>query len=239
MINPVKKLNVKIFADGAEKEKMLEASKNPIVAGFTTNPTLMKKGGVTNYKKFALEILEVIKDKSISFEVFADDFDAMETQAKEIASWGDNVYIKIPITNTKGESSLPLVKKLSDSGVKLNITAIFTLKQVEETVKALENSKGAYVSVFAGRIADAGIDPVPMMAKALEMLSVNPKLELLWASVREVFNIIQADQVGCHIVTVPDSLIKKLSNVGKDLDEFSLDTVKMFYNDATSAGFSI
>ena len=239
MTTQTKKLNIKIFADGAEKEKMLAAAKNPLVAGFTTNPTLMKKGGVTDYKKFALEILDAIKDKSLSFEVFADEFDEMETQAKEIASWGDNVYIKIPITNTKGESSLPLVKKLSDAGVKLNVTAIFTLKQVEDTVKALENSNGAYVSVFAGRIADAGIDPVPMMAEALEILSVNPKLELLWASVREVFNIIQADQIGCHIVTVPDSLIKKLSNVGKDLDEFSLDTVKMFYKDATSAGFSI
>ena len=230
---------VKIFADGAEKEKMLAATKNPLVAGFTTNPTLMKKAGVTDYKAFAQEMISLIPDKSLSFEVFADEFDEMERQAKDIASWGENVYIKIPITNTKGESSLPLVKKLSDSGAKLNVTAIFTLKQVEDTVKALTNSKGAYVSVFAGRIADAGVDPVPLMEKAVELLSVNPNLELLWASVREVFNVVQADNVGCHIITAPDSIINKLSSIGKDLDEFSLDTVKMFYKDATAAGFSL
>ena len=230
---------VKIFADGAEKEKMLAATKNPLVAGFTTNPTLMKKAGVTDYKAFAQEMISLIPDKSLSFEVFADEFDEMERQAKDIASWGENVYIKIPITNTKGESSLPLVKKLSDAGAKLNVTAIFTLKQVEDTVKALENSKGAYISVFAGRIADAGVDPMPIMAKSLEFLKVNPNLELLWASVREVFNVVQADTVGCHIITAPDSIINKLSSIGKDLDEFSLDTVKMFYKDATAAGFSL
>ena len=239
MYTPARKLGVKIFADGADKEKMIEAANNPLVAGLTTNPTLMKKAGITDYKTFAQEVLSVIKDKPISFEVFADDFPTMERQAKEIASWGDNVYIKIPITNTKGESCVDLVKTLSDAGIKTNVTAIFTLEQVEELLPSLKNSPGAYVSVFAGRIADAGMDPVPVMKRVVEMLQPYSHLELIWASPREVLNVVQAEQVGCHIITITPDLVKKLSNLDKDLNEFSLDTVKMFYNDATSAGYNL
>ena len=233
------KLKVKVFADGAEKAGMLEMYKSPLISGFTTNPTLMKKAGITDYESFAKDILSVIKDRPISFEVFSDDFIEMEKQAMKIASWGSNVYVKIPITNTKSESCISLVKILSDKGVKVNVTAIFTIQQVTELLPALKNSPASNVSVFAGRIADAGVDPLPIMKKVVEMLKPYPQLELIWASPRELFNVVQADEIGCHIITATNDIIKKIPSLGKDLTEFSLDTVKMFYNDASSAGYNI
>lgn len=235
----IKNFRVKIFADGAEKNEILEMAKNPFIAGFTTNPTLMRKAGITDYRTFAREVLDEIKDKPISFEVFSDDFDEMERQAKEIASWGDNVYVKIPVTNTKCESSVNLIERLSNSDVKVNVTAMMTAEQIKKVVPALLGGSAVYVSIFAGRIADSGRDPVPIMREALEYLKAYPKIKLIWASPREVFNIIQADEIGCHIITVTNALLKKLHLIGKDLDEFSLDTVKMFYEDAKAAGFSI
>ena len=232
-------LKVKLFADGAEKAGMLEMYKNPLISGFTTNPTLMKKAGITDYESFAKDILSVIKDRPISFEVFSDDFIEMEKQAMKIASWGSNVYVKIPITNTKSESCISLVKILSDKGVKVNVTAIFTIQQVTELLPALKNSPASNVSVFAGRIADAGVDPLPIMKKVVEMLKPYPQIELIWASPRELFNVVQADEIGCHIITATNDIIKKIPSLGKDLTEFSLDTVKMFYNDASSAGYNI
>lgn len=229
----------KIFADGADKETILNRYKDPMISGFTTNPTLMRKSGIVDYKAFALDILKTVKDRPISFEVFSDDFNEMEAQALEIASWGTNVYVKVPITNTKGESAVPLIERLSKRGVKINVTAIMTLAQVEGVIPALTHGPAACVSIFAGRIADAGVDPMPIMTKAMEMLENYPTLELIWASPRELFNIVQADSIGCHIITVTDDILKKIPTIGKDLTEFSLDTVKMFYNDASSAGFSI
>lgn len=235
----VEDLNVKIFADGADKNGMLEMYSKPFVKGLTTNPTLMKKAGITDYRAFCKDILTSIKDKPLSFEVFSDDFVEMERQAMEIASWGDNVYVKIPVTNTKRETCYQLVKRLADQGIKLNITAIMSLAQVRDVVAALNPAVASYVSVFAGRIADTGIDPVPLMSAAVEMLKINPKAELIWASPRELLNIFQADEIGCQVITVTNDILKKLSLVGYDLDEYSLDTVKMFYNDACSAGFSL
>jgi transaldolase len=235
----VEDLNVKIFADGADKAGMLEMASKSFVKGLTTNPTLMKKAGIIDYKAFALEILKEIKEKPISFEVFSDDFDEMEKQAMEIASWGNNVYVKLPITNTKGEPVYNLISKLASKNVKMNITAIMTLEQVKEVVNNLNPLVASYVSVFAGRIADTGRDPLPLMIKSVEMLKVNPLSELIWASPRELFNIFQADQIGCQVITVTNDVLKKLDLVGKDLNDYSLDTVKMFYNDAKSAGFSI
>ncbi len=231
-------LKVKIFADGADKAGMLEMYNNPLIKGLTTNPTLMKKAGITDYSNFAKEILEQIKDKPISFEVFADDFDDMERQANIIATWGKNVNVKIPITNTKGVSCLPLVKNIS-SKVKLNITAMMTLEQVMEVTPSLAAGLGGYVSVFAGRVADTGVDPLPMMQKTMDYLKDYPNVELIWASPREVLNVIQANDIGCHIITVTNDVIKKLSGLGKDLNTFSLETVQMFYNDAQAAGFKI
>ena len=230
-------LKVKLFADGAEKAGMLEMYNNPLISGFTTNPTLMRKAGITDYKSFSIDILSEIKDKPISLEVFSDDFDEMERQAHDIASWGNNVYVKIPITNTKSESSIPLIKKLSDAKIKVNVTAMMTLKQVEDTLPALVNSQGSYVSVFAGRIADAGIDPLPIMKEVMQLLSNVKNVELIWASPRELFNVVQADSIGCHIITATNDILKKLPTLGKDLTQFSLETVKMFYNDAKSAGY--
>jgi len=232
-------LKVKLFADGAEKAGMLEMYKNPLIAGFTTNPTLMKKAGISNYKEFARDILSVIKDRPISFEVFSDDFAEMEKQALEIASWGSNVNVKIPITNTKAESCFHLVDKLAGKGVKLNITAMMTVDQVKHILSPLAKGPGGYVSVFAGRIADAGVDPVPVMSEVVSLLKPYPHIELIWASPRELFNIVQANQIGCHIITATNDILKKLPTIGKDLTEFSLDTVKMFYNDAKAAGFKI
>lgn len=235
----VKDLKVKIFADGADKAGMIEMYGKDYIKGLTTNPTLMRKAGISDYKTFAQDILKTIKNKPISFEVFSDDFDEMEGQALEIASWGDNVYVKIPITNTKQETSYDLIKRLSDKKVKLNVTAIMTLDQVKKVVEALNYEVPSCVSVFAGRIADTGFDPVPLMKEAVNILKINPKAELIWASPRELLNIFQADEIGCHIITVTNDILKKLSLVGYDLDEYSLDTVKMFYNDAKSAGFNI
>jgi transaldolase len=235
----VEDLKVQIFADGADKTGMLEMYAKPYIKGLTTNPTLMKKVGITDYRAFCKDILTHIKDKPLSFEVFSDDFAEMERQAMEIASWGSNVYVKIPVTNTKKETCYALVKKLGTQKVKMNVTAIMTMTQVRDVVAELNPNVPSYVSVFAGRIADTGRDPVPMMAAAVEMLKAAPAAELIWASPRELLNIFQADEVGCQVITVTNDILKKLSFVGYDLDTYSLDTVKMFYNDALVAGFKL
>jgi transaldolase len=233
------KLNVKIFADGADKTTMLEMYAKSHIHGLTTNPTLMRKSGITDYKKFCLDILQSIKDKPLSFEVFSDDFKEMERQALEIAGWGDNVYVKIPITNTKKETCYSLVKKLSNQGVKLNVTALMTLDQVQNVVNHLNPNVASYISIFAGRIADTGRDPIPTMQEALQIMKNQPLSELIWASPRELLNIFQAHDIGCHIITVTPDILKKLNFIGYDLEEYSLDTVKMFYNDAVVAGFKL
>lgn len=235
----VNELKIRIFADGADIKAMREAAANPLIKGFTTNPTLMRQAGVTDYKAFALDVLKLIPDRPISFEVFADDFPTMAEQAREIASWGENVYVKIPVTNTKGEFAGPLLASLSQSGIKLNVTAIMTLDQVAKVGAALAENVPAVVSVFAGRIADTGRDPIPHMQESLRLLANRPKAELLWASPREVLNIYQANDIGCHIITVTSDHLKKLGLAGKDLDDYSRETVMMFFNDATSAAFSI
>jgi len=232
-------LKVKIFADGADKEGMVEMYRKPYIKGFTTNPTLMRMAGVSDYEAFAMDVIQAIPDRPISFEVFSDDFDEMERQALKIANWGENVYVKIPVTNTAGKSSLGLVGKLADAGVKVNVTAMMPLSQVKDMVNVLAGGPSAYVSVFAGRIADSGRDPVPIMAAAVESCSDYPNIELIWASPRELLNIFQADAIGCHIITVTNDVLKKLSLIGKDLDEFSLETVKMFREDALKAGYTI
>jgi transaldolase len=232
-------LRVKIFADGADKAGMLDMYGKPHIRGLTTNPTLMKKAGVQSYKAFAKDVLTVIRDKPVSFEVFSDDFVEMERQAMEIASWADNVYVKIPVTNTSRESAASLVRKLSGAGVKVNVTALMTLSQVRQITEALAVDTPAYISVFAGRIADTGRDPVPLMTAALELMKLKAKAELIWASPRELLNIFQADDIGCHIITVTNDLLKKLDLVGYDLTDYSLDTVKMFFNDAAAAGFRL
>ncbi len=235
----VDRLQMKIFADGADIKAIREAAANPLIKGFTTNPSLMRAAGVNDYKAFAIEALKVVSDRPISFEVFADDFPTMEDQAREIASWGSNVYVKIPVSNTKGEFAGPLIARLSRAGVKLNITAIMTVDQVARVCEALTDNAVAVISVFAGRIADTGRDPVPVMSDSLRVLRNRPKAELLWASPREVLNIFQADEIGCHIITVTGDHLKKLSLVAKDLNEYSRETVIMFYKDAVSAGYSI
>jgi transaldolase len=232
-------LDIKIFADGADRSGMLDLYKNPIIKGFTTNPTLMRNAGITDYEAFARNILDAIPDRPISLEVFSDDFAEMETQARRIASWGENVYVKIPVTNTQGESAIALVRSLARAGVKQNVTALMTLAQVRDVSTALRSGPAACISVFAGRVADTGRDPVPMMAAAVQLLAMYPHLELIWASPRELLNIVHAAQVGCHIITVTHDLLKKLCLVGKDLDEYSLETVKMFHNDAIKAGFKL
>lgn len=235
----VEDLKVQIFADGADKPGMLEMYAKPYIKGLTTNPTLMKKAGITDYRAFCKDILTHIKDKPLSFEVFSDDFAEMERQAMEIASWGDNVYVKIPVTNTKRETCYALVKTLGARGIKMNVTAIMTLTQVRDVVAALEPSVPSYVSVFAGRIADTGCDPLPMMAAAVVMLKIAPAAELIWASPRELLNIFQADDIGCQVITVTNDILKKLTLVGYDLEEYSLDTVKMFYADAAAVGYRL
>jgi len=232
-------LRIHIYSDGADVREMLAARDAGLVKGFTTNPTLMRKLGVTDYEAFAHEALRAVGGMPISFEVFADEFDEMERQARRIATWGDAIFVKIPITNTRGESAIPLIQRLSAAGVKLNITAILTLAQVRAVVDALNPDVPAIVSVFAGRIADTGRDPVPLMSEAAGIVSEKPKAQLLWASPRELLNIFQADACGCHIITVTPDILKKLAMVGKSLDELSLDTVKMFYNDAAAAGFAL
>lgn len=232
-------LKVKVFADGADKAAMLELYRNPLVRGFTTNPTLMRKAGVADYRAFALDVLEHIPDRPISFEVFADEFDEMRRQAREIAGWGQHVYVKIPITNTRGESSIPLVRDLTGAGVKVNVTALLALDQVRDVAAAVAGGAPAFVSVFAGRIADTGRDPVPLMTAALELLALAPNAELIWASPREVLNVVQADAIGCHVITVTPDILAKVGQLGKDLHEFSLDTVRMFRNDAVKAGYAL
>jgi transaldolase len=231
-------LKVKIFSDGADLKSMIEMNGNPTVQGLTTNPSLMKKSGVTDYRAFCKEVLSHVKEKPVSFEVFADDFKEMERQALEIATWGKNVYVKIPITNCEGQSTIPLIKSLSQRGISLNVTALLTLTQVNETAQALKGGAPSIVSVFAGRIADTGRDPIPMMQASVEICAdADPKMELLWASSREVLNIIQADRIGCQIITVTADLIRKLPMLGKDLTQLSLETVRMFKQDSDSAGF--
>lgn len=232
-------LKVKIFADGADRAGMLSMAAKPYIKGLTTNPTLMRKAGVVDYREFCKDILCEITDKPISFEVFSDDFDEMYRQANEIAGWGDNVYVKIPITNTKGASSCDLIKRLAGNGVKLNVTAIMTLEQVELVVASLNPRVPSYISVFAGRIADTGVDPLPIMRVALAKMSALAASELIWASPREVLNIFQANEIGCHVITVTNDILKKLDLVGYNLSQFSLDTVKMFYEDALAAKFSL
>jgi transaldolase len=239
MTTTLRDLKVRIFADGADIAGIEALSRNPLISGFTTNPTLMKQAGITNYEAFAKDVITCIGNRPISFEVFSDDFDEMYDQAKQIATWGEQVYVKIPITNTASVSAAPLVRRLSLEGVKLNVTAIMTVPQVEAIVAALEGGSPSYISIFAGRIADTGRDPLPMVSECLSMMQSLPGSEMIWASPREILNIFQADALGCHIITVTHDLLKKLQNVGRDLDDFSLDTVKMFYRDAVAAGFSL
>jgi transaldolase len=237
MTPQVSKLRIKIFADGADLAGMLEMARKPHIAGLTTNPTLMRKAGIRDYRAFAKEVLKAISDKPISFEVFSDDFVEMERQANEIASWGSNVYVKIPVTNCESESCCSLIKRLARAKVKLNVTALLTLAQVRDVSAALGDDAPSYISVFAGRMADTGRDPVPMMSAAVEMMRPYAQQELIWASPRELLNIFQADAIGCHIITVTNDVLKKLELVGKDLATYSLETVKMFHNDAAQAGF--
>jgi len=232
-------LRVKIFADGADLPGIAKLYANPLIKGFTTNPTLMRKSGVTDYAAFAHEVLRAVPDRPVSFEVFADEFGEMERQAHEIASWGANVNVKIPVTTTTGEFCGPVIKRLADAGVVVNVTAIMTLEQVARVSDCLSGRTAAIVSVFAGRIADTGRDPVPLMAEAVGILKAKPKAELIWASPRELLNIFQADEIGCHIITVTHDVLGKLGLVGKDLDGYSLETVQMFHRDAQAAGFTI
>jgi transaldolase len=232
-------LKVKIFADGADRASLVELCKDPLIKGFTTNPTLMRKAGVTDYQSFAKDVLRHVKDRPISFEVFSDDFEEMEGQAMKIASWGENVYVKIPVTNTRGESSASLVARLAKRGVKVNATAILTIPQVQAIAAALAGGPSSIISVFAGRIADTGVDPLPLMKSALEVVRPHPNIEVIWASPRELLNVVQADQIRCHIITVTSDLLKKLPLLGRDLAEVSLDTVRMFHRDAIAAGFAL
>jgi transaldolase len=232
-------LKVAIFADGADIDGILEMHRNPLIKGFTTNPTLMRKAGVEDYAGFAHNLLRAISDRPISFEVFADDFDEMELQAREIASWGSNVNVKIPVTNTKGVSAGPLIRRLAREGLRMNVTALMTLQQVKTVAECLADSPSSYISVFAGRVADTGCDPVPMMAEAVAFLAAFPNLKLLWASPRELLNIFQADAIGCHVITATNDVLKKLGIVGKSLEKYSLETVQMFYSDAQKAGYKL
>ena len=232
-------LKVKLFADGADMATILEMYRDPKIKGFTTNPTLMRKAGITNYVQFALDVISAVADRPISFEVFADEFDEMEDQARVIASWGPNVYAKIPVTNTRGESSSELVRRLTLEGVKLNVTALLTLAQVRTVTEALKGGAPAFISVFAGRIADTGRDPIPMMSETLQIMSCLPDAELIWASPRELLNVFQADAIGCHVITATSDILKKLVSVGRDLDEYSLETVRMFHSDASQSGFAL
>jgi transaldolase len=232
-------LKIKLYADGADRAQIVAAQANPLISGFTTNPTLMRAAGVKDYETFAHEVLEVVTERPISFEVFADEFCEMERQAHKIASWAENVYVKIPVTNTRRQSSMELVHRLAHSGVKVNVTAILTLDQVRDASAALGGGAPAVVSVFAGRIADTGQDPVPLMATAVELVSAYPNVELLWASPRELLNIFQANDIGCHIITATDTVLSKLKTVGKDLGDFSLETVLMFHTDAARSGYQL
>jgi transaldolase len=238
-LSDIRNLRVKLFADGADLAGMKEMAANPLIKGFTTNPTLMRKAGIADYAAFARDVLKAIPDRPVSFEVFADEFAEMEAQALEIASWGRNVNVKIPVTNTRKEFSGALIERLSKAGVKLNVTAVMTLAQVKQITEKLSAKTPAIISVFAGRIADTGRDPIPVMKKSVEILKSRPKAELIWASPRELLNVFQADAVGCHIITATNDILKKLPLVGKDLDQYSLETVEMFYKDARAAGYTI
>lgn len=237
MVN--KKFKIKIFADGADEKSIYDLNKLNYVSGFTTNPSLMKKAGVANYEKFSRSLLNQVTDKPISFEVFADDKKNMKIQAKKIASWGKNVYVKIPITNSKGESTIDLISELTKENIKCNITAVFTPEQIEETKNAIHNETNSIISVFAGRIADTGIDPIPTINQALDLCKSRPNIEILWASTREILNLFQAEKTGCHIITIPNEILKKFNLIGKDLNQLSLETVQSFLKDANSAGFKI
>ncbi len=239
MPKTVQELNVKIFADGADKAGMLEMYRLPHISGFTTNPTLMRKAGLTDYQSFAREIVAAIPDRPISFEVFSDDFDEMERQANLIRTWGDNVYVKIPVTNTRAEPATELICRLAAQGVKLNVTALLTVDQVRAVSRALADGPNSYISVFAGRIADTGRDPLPLLRESLDIMRPHPQQELIWASPRELLNIFQADDIGCHVITVTNDILKKLSLAGKDLTQYSLETVQMFRTDAVQAGFQL
>jgi transaldolase len=235
----LKELKVKIFADGADKASMLDMNARSYIKGLTTNPTLMRKAGIANYRAFARDVLAEIKNKPVCFEVLADDFAEMERQAMEIAGWAENVYVKIPVTNTKRETCRSVLERLANRRVKLNVTAVMTLAQVKDILTALNPATASYVSVFAGRIADTGVDPIPIMKESVRLLQTNTKAELIWASSREVLNIFQADAIGCQVITITGDILNKLALIGHDLDELSLNTVKMFYNDARGAGFSL
>jgi transaldolase len=240
MMGPsVEQLKVKIFADGADLAGMLELAANPLISGFTTNPTLMRKAGVADFEGFARQVLDQIQDRPISIEVFSDDFDEMEAQARTIATWGENVYVKIPVSNTEGVPSFDLIARLADADVKLNVTALMTAQQVHDVAVKLAGVPSAFISLFAGRVADTGRDPIPIVGESLDAIRATPELELIWASPRELLNIFQADELGCHIITVTNDLLKKLELVGYDLDAYSLDTVKMFHRDATAAGYQL
>lgn len=239
MINNISQIKTKIFADGADFEKMLEMSKLPYISGLTTNPTLMRKSGVKDYKDFAKMVLSQIQDKPISFEVFSDEIDEMIQQAREISSWGRNVNVKIPITNSKGESTNRAVKILSEDGIHLNVTAILTTQQVESVATVLDSQSKVFISIFAGRIADTGKDPIPLMRESLSIMKNHSNAELIWASPRELLNVIQANEIGCHIITATSDILSKLNLIGKDLSAYSLETVNMFRNDALASGYSI
>jgi transaldolase len=233
------RISTRIFADGADLDGILSLAADPRIEGFTTNPTLMRKAGLTDYAEFARRLLSHVTGHPISFEVFADDHDGIRRQARLIASWGENVYVKVPVTTTNGESMASLVRELSEDGVKVNVTALFTTAQVELIAGAVKDGAPSCVSVFAGRIADAGVDPVPIMARSVEILEQAPRAELIWASPREILNLVQADEVGCHIITVTHDLLKKLDCLGKGLEQYSLETVRMFHDDAAAAGFTL
>jgi transaldolase len=232
-------ISTRIFADGADLDGIVALAADPRIAGFTTNPTLMRKVGLTDYARFAQELLERVTKHPISFEVFADDIPEMRRQARAIASWGENVYVKIPVTSTSGESMAPLVRELSESGLKVNVTALFTTAQVELITAAVTDGAPSYISVFAGRIADAGVDPMPIIARSVEIMEQASQAELIWASPREILNVVQASEMGCHIITVTHDLLKKLDGLGKSLEQYSLETVRMFHDDALAAGFTL
>ena len=237
ILTPLDSLKIKLFADGADRAGMLDMYRNPLIQGFTTNPTLMRKAGITDYEAFGRDILDTIPDRPISLEVFADEFDEMERQARKIATWGGNVYVKIPVTNTRRESTHNLVRRLSQEGIRVNVTALLTLDQVAVVTSAVAGGAPSCISVFAGRIADTGRDPLPLMAEAMAIIAPHAGIELIWASPRELLNVFQADSIGCHIITATNDILKKLSLVGKDLEDYSLETVAMFYGDAKSSGF--
>lgn len=239
MSDKLRDLKVKLFADGADLQTMVEMAKKPYIVGLTTNPTLMRKAGINNYRQFGLEVLSEIKNKPISFEVFSDDTDEMISQGMEIAGWAPNVNVKIPITNSKGEFTGKVIRQLSDHGVSLNITAIFTVDQVKQVMQFVNSTSKTYISIFAGRIADTGTDPLPIMQNALDIISQNSNTELIWASPRELLNVIQADNIGCHIITATPDILSKIDVIGKDLSQYSLETVRMFRNDAVASGFSL